>query len=58
MKQREKAIPAQSCDRIPEALDRLIELATATNQPDAATKWRAERAKFRAEKAPPPRQKQ
>jgi hypothetical protein len=32
--------------RIPEALDRLIELSTATNKPDEAKKWRAERAKY------------
>jgi hypothetical protein len=31
--------------RIPEALDRLIELYTATNKPDEVKKWQAERAK-------------
>src|SRR5262249_9587814 len=31
--------------RIPQALDRLVELYTATNKPDEAKKWRAERAK-------------
>jgi hypothetical protein len=31
---------------IPETLDRLIELYTATNRPDEATKWQAERAKY------------
>jgi eukaryotic-like serine/threonine-protein kinase len=53
MKQREKAIPRQAATRIPEALDRLIEISTATNKPDEAKKWRAERAKYPAEKAPP-----
>jgi serine/threonine protein kinase len=46
MKRREKAIPPQAIIRIPEALDRLIELSTATNNPDEAKKWRAERAKY------------
>jgi len=46
MKQREKAIPKEGETRIPEALDRLIELYTATNKPDEAKKWRAERAKY------------
>jgi hypothetical protein len=56
MKQREKPIPPQGVTRIPEALDRLIELYTATNKPDEAKKWRAERAKYPAEKAPPSRE--
>jgi predicted Zn-dependent protease len=45
MKQREKLIPAQADTRLPEALDRLIELYTATNKPDEAKRWQAERAK-------------
>ena len=59
MKQREKTIPPQGATRLPEALDRLIELYTATNKPDEAKKWRAERAKYLApvESAPPPREK-
>jgi hypothetical protein len=32
--------------RIPEVLDRLIELYTVLNQPDEAKKWQAERAKY------------
>jgi serine/threonine protein kinase/tetratricopeptide (TPR) repeat protein len=52
MKQREKSIPPQASTRIPNALDRLIELSTATNKPDDAKKWRAERAKYPAD-APP-----
>ena len=47
----------QAATRSAEALDRLIELYTATNKPDEAMKWRAERAKYPAEKAPPPREK-
>jgi len=41
MKQHEKSMPPQGAPRLPEALDRLIELSTATNKPDEATKWRA-----------------
>ncbi len=59
MKQREKAIPPVGGIRIPEALDRLIELYTATNKPDEAKKWQAEREKYPSppEVAPPPRAK-
>jgi hypothetical protein len=48
MKTRAKTIPQQGGGelRIPEALDRLIELYTATNKPDEANKWQAERAKY------------
>ena len=46
MKQREKTIPPQGDTRIPEALDRLIELYTATDKPDEVKKWQAERAKY------------
>ena len=56
MKQREKAIPAPAKVRLPEALDRLIELSTATNKPDDVKKWQAERAKY-PEAAPPPGEK-
>ena len=48
MTHREKAIPAQVKIRLPEAIDRLIELSTATNKPDDVKKWRAERAKYPA----------
>jgi hypothetical protein len=44
MKQREKTIPRTDQVRLPEALDRLIKLSTATNKPDDAKKWQAERA--------------
>ena len=56
MKQREKTIPPQASTRLPEALDRLIELSTATNKPDEVKKWQAERAKYPAA-APPPGEK-
>ncbi len=46
MQNREKTIPAQGAMRIPESLDRLIELYTATNQPHEVTKWQAARAKY------------
>jgi serine/threonine protein kinase/tetratricopeptide (TPR) repeat protein len=48
MKEREKSIPKSGGGekRIPESLDALIELYTATNKPDEVKKWRAERAKY------------
>ena len=48
MKQREAMIPEQAKVRLPEALDRLIDLYTATNKPDEVKKWQAERAKYPA----------
>ena len=58
LKTREKTIPKHGGGelRIPEALDRLIELYTATNKPDEAKKWRTERAKY-LNVAPPTREK-
>jgi hypothetical protein len=38
--------------RLPEALDRLIELYSATNKPDEAKKWRAERTKYPESRTP------
>ncbi len=52
MKQREKTIPPQRIIRISEALDRLIALSTATNKPEQAKKWRAERATYPQAKKP------
>jgi tetratricopeptide (TPR) repeat protein len=46
MKIREKAIPPRGATRVPEALDRLIELYAATNQSEEVSKWHAERAKY------------
>jgi serine/threonine protein kinase len=58
MKTREQTIPKAGVGAlvIPEALDRLIELYTATGKPDEVTKWRAERQKYPAA-APTPRSK-
>ena len=57
-KHRENFLKPRDALRIPEALDRLIELYTATNKPDELKKWRAERAKYPTliEKAPMPRE--
>ncbi len=59
MKRREKTIPPPAATRLPDALDRLIELHTATTKPDEVKTWRAERAKYPTppELAPPPREK-
>ncbi len=46
LKARETSIPPEGGTRIPEALDRLIELFTATNKPDEVTKWQAERSQY------------
>jgi hypothetical protein len=46
LKEREQSIPPQGATRIPEALDRLIELFIATNKPDEVKKWQAERARY------------
>lgn len=48
MKARQQEIPKlpDAQLRIPEALDRLIELYTATNKPDEVKKWQGERAKY------------
>ena len=46
MKQREQTIPPQGSTRLPEALDRLIELYTAIDNPDEVRKWQTERAKY------------
>jgi hypothetical protein len=48
LKAREAKIPKISGEemRIPEALDRLIELYSSTNKPDEVKKWQAERAKY------------
>jgi len=53
MKEREVKIPKTGGTklRIPEALDRLIELYTATNKPEEAKKYRDLRAKY-----PPPKE--
>jgi hypothetical protein len=56
LKQWEKALEPRDAPRLPEAVDRLIELYTATNRPDEAKTWRAERARYpRAAPLPPER---
>jgi len=56
LKQREYSLGPKDEPRLPEALDRLIELYTATDKPDEVKSWRAERAKY-PNVAPPPREK-
>ena len=53
---REKTIPPQAGIYMPNALDRLVELYTATNKLDEVTKWQVERSKYPApaEKSPMP----
>ncbi len=53
MKEREKANPKRDA-RLAEAIDRLIELYTATDRPREVRSWLAERARYR-ETLPPPR---
>jgi hypothetical protein len=57
MKAREKTFPPQAAIRLPEALDRLIELYTATSKPDEGKKWQAERAKYPKEAPTVPKDK-
>lgn len=45
MMQRKDLIPPAGKIRLPDALDRLIELYTATDKPEEAKRWQAERAK-------------
>ena len=42
MKQREKTIPPQGGMRIPQAIERLVQLYEATGNADEAAKWRKE----------------
>jgi serine/threonine protein kinase len=55
MKAREKTIPPQAATRLPEALDRLIELYTATNKPDEVKKYQELRAKYPTPKEAAPK---
>ncbi len=56
MKEREKTLPPLGKIRLPEALDRLVQLYEATGKKDEAAKWRLERAKY-PEVAPMPQEK-
>jgi len=58
MKQRETQIPPPGKVRLPEAADRLVELYVALGKSEESAKWRAERAKYPPEQAPPPQAKQ
>ena len=42
MKQREKTIPPQGQVRLPEAVERLVQLYEAMGNPAGAAKWRKE----------------
>jgi tetratricopeptide (TPR) repeat protein len=46
LKAGEGSIPPSSSARIPEAIDRLIELYSATGKTEEVKKWRAERARY------------
>lgn len=46
LKAREKLIPKAGATRIPEALDRLIQIYFATDKPAELEKWQAERTKY------------
>jgi eukaryotic-like serine/threonine-protein kinase len=48
MRERQAKIPVNDKPRLSEAVDRLIELYTATNKPDEVKKWKAERARHPA----------
>jgi tetratricopeptide (TPR) repeat protein len=54
MKRRASQIPPEDRRNLPDTVDWLVELYTATGRPDKVTEWRAERAKY-PELAPPPR---
>jgi hypothetical protein len=56
MIKREKNAPPGKRYRLPQVMDRLVDLYTATNKPDEVKKWRTERAKY-AEVAPRPAEK-
>ena len=55
MKTRANLMPAQGKIRLALAVDRLIALAAATNRPEEANRWRAERANY-PEVAPLPKE--
>ena len=59
LKQREFFLEPKDEPRIPDALDRLIELYSSTNKPDEVKRWEAERAKYPAPvgRAPMPQEK-
>ena len=48
LSRRKAAIPPEARDRLPEAIDRLVELYSALDRPGELARWRAERAGFPA----------
>jgi serine/threonine protein kinase/tetratricopeptide (TPR) repeat protein len=58
LKAREKMMSPDDRKWLDEAIDRLIELYTATKNPDQVKKWQAERAKYPAPEPPTPKAKQ
>ena len=57
LKTRADKIPGSQKALLPGAVDRLIELYTATKRPTEVAKWQAERAKYPPPQAPAPREK-
>ena len=57
MKKQQDKIPPQGQPRLADAVERLIELSTATNRLDEAKKWQAERDKY-PDIAPSPSEKE
>jgi tetratricopeptide (TPR) repeat protein len=55
MKERRGSIPPAAQARLAEAADRLVELYTALRDPGQVSRWRAERAAYPPDRAPPPR---
>ena len=53
IKARKKSNSRQNSTRLREAVDRLIELYSATQKPDKVTTWQDERAKYRSSKSEP-----
>jgi eukaryotic-like serine/threonine-protein kinase len=46
MKKRANAVSPDGRPRLPQAVDRIVELYTATSRPDELKKWQAERATY------------
>ena len=56
MKRREKTIPEQGKARLPEALERLVQLYEAMDKKDEAAKWRKELDAFKPAQKKPEKQ--
>ena len=57
MRQREATIPEPGKPRLPEALDRLIDLYTATSKAEDVKKWRIDGAKYQDVRTAPTSEK-